>query len=765
MNLKFSIVINTIDRAHSLITLLKALEHQKYQNFEVIIVVGPTNDNTIDVLKEYEGRIHLIRCPTANLSMSRNLGLRAAAGDIVAYIDDDAVPSRNWLAQLNYIFATDPNIAATGGSVYLIHPFQPMIQHSLGVFSVSGKQYDVRNGLLDHLPIEGKGEFWTMRMMGTNMAYRREVLLSVGGFDELYEWVYDDSEVALRLSAAGFLVRPVQEARVYHVPASSRNRKVYTFLAKWWINTKAATYLCTLYWLHFKSDFYSIKNYIQFISGSHIRLYINLYKEKKISLVFLIKSIIYELSALSTGIYRAFKTNKRFSCNFKHIGTEERSFQAFMHESSCLQPAVSPISGSCANIEMAEPPLRIALLSYNYPPRLYDGVGRSTHMLAKGLFALGHTVHVLTHGERPIIQYYDGAYVHHVPYELKRYASLRHLPGVYHRLNYSHAVHECLLRLILNDDIQIVDTPLWLVDGFVTAVSKTLPVVVRPVTANKQISELINDKNQDQNLLSEIERQLLLHANIIAANSNATKQALHNVYNLDDKIDVEVIPYGIEPVSQEQIRPFPYHAPPEKLTVLYVGRLEKRKGIQDLFTAIPHVLQRMPNVEFIIAGADNSIHDGFQSQTGMDYFTFFSKNYPGYLSKVRFLGEVSEEQLNSLYQSCDLFVAPSLYESFGLIYLEAMNYAKPVIGCRAGGIPEVVDDGVTGRLVDPNSPKQLAEAIVTLLKSPRLLYEYGLAGRQRLLNQFTHVHMARGFERIYRLVLSKTRPGPRSQEQ
>ncbi len=121
-----------------------------------------------------------------------------------------------------------------------------------------------------------------------------------------------------------------------------------------------------------------------------------------------------------------------------------------------------------------------------------------------------------------------------------------------------------------------------------------------------------------------------------------------------------------------------------------------------------------------------------------------------------------EEQLSSLYQNCDLFVAPSLYESFGLIYLEAMNYAKPVIGCRAGGIPEVVDDGVTGRLVDPNSPKQLAEAIVTLLKSPRLLYEYGLAGRQRLLDHFTHIHMARMFERAYRLALSQTQSKLRS---
>jgi glycosyltransferase involved in cell wall biosynthesis len=757
MTLKFSVVINTIDRVESLTKLLRALEHQSYQDFEVIVVVGPTNDNTIDALREYEDRIRLIRCLTANLSVSRNLGLRAAAGDIVAYIDDDAIPSRNWLAQLNYIFTSNPHIAATGGSVYLIHPFQPMIQHSLGIFSVSGKQYDVRYNLLDHLPIEGPGEFWTMRMMGTNMAYRREALLAIGGFDELYEWVYDDSEIALRLSAAGFLVRPVREARVYHVPASNRNRKIFTFLVKWWINTKAATYLSILYWLRLKSDFKSVKNYIQFILGSHVKLYIKLYKQKNISLSYLVRSIFHEIVALFTGLCKAFYTNAFFSTIFKPVNSEAEHFRGFMRDSSYLQPAVDPINGNQANIQLVEPPLRVALLSYNYPPKLYDGVGRSTHMLAKGLFALGHTVHVLTHGERQIIQYYDGAYVHHVPYELKRYASLRHLPSVYHRLNYSHAVHECLLRLILNDDIQIVDTPLWLVDGFVTAISKALPVVVRPVTANKQISELVNQENEDQYLLGEIERQLLLHASIIAANSKATRQVLYNVYNLDDKSRIEIVPYGIEPVSQEQIRPFPYHSPPEKLTVLYVGRLEKRKGIQDLFAAIPHVIQRVPNVEFIIAGADNSIHDGFQHRTGMDYFTFFSKSYPESLPRVRFLGEVSEEQLNSLYQNCDLFVAPSLYESFGLIYLEAMNYAKPVIGCRAGGIPEVVNDGVTGRLVDPNSPKQLAEAIVTMLRSPRLLYEYGLAGRQRLLDYFTHIHMARGFERIYRLVLSQTK--------
>ncbi|MCB0151631.1 MAG: glycosyltransferase family 4 protein, partial [Caldilineaceae bacterium] len=136
------------------------------------------------------------------------------------------------------------------------------------------------------------------------------------------------------------------------------------------------------------------------------------------------------------------------------------------------------------------------------------------------------------------------------------------------------------------------------------------------------------------------------------------------------------------------------------------------------------------------------------------YPAYFARHYAAAAPAVTFLGAVSEEKLNELYQTCDLFVAPSLYESFGLIYLEAMNYAKPVIGCQAGGIPEVVDDGVTGRLVEPAAAPALAEAMVELLSSPALLREMGLAGRRRLLERFTHVQMARGFETIYRAVLA-----------
>ena len=103
--------------------------------------------------------------------------------------------------------------------------------------------------------------------------------------------------------------------------------------------------------------------------------------------------------------------------------------------------------------------------------------------------------------------------------------------------------------------------------------------------------------------------------------------------------------------------------------------------------------------------------------------------------------------------ACDLFVAPSRHESFGLVYPEAMNYAKPVIGCRAGGIPEVVDRGVTGLLVAPAAPEELAKAIVELSGSPARVREMGLAARQQVLTRFSYIEMARNFERAYRTAI------------
>jgi glycogen(starch) synthase len=199
---------------------------------------------------------------------------------------------------------------------------------------------------------------------------------------------------------------------------------------------------------------------------------------------------------------------------------------------------------------------------------------------------------------------------------------------------------------------------------------------------------------------------------------------------------VLVAPLGMPDVAATA----PASAPDDTVTVLYVGRLEARKGIDVLLAAMPRVLAANPHIRLRIVG-DNTIA---RPGTATSYLEAWRaqghmQQWPG---RVVFEGRVDDATLRAAYRSCDLFVAPSRFESFGLVFLEAMREAKPVIGSQAGGMPEVVSDGVTGLLLPPGDSGALADAILRLAASAPLRAAMGAAGRARFLRQFTAGIMA-----------------------
>jgi glycosyltransferase involved in cell wall biosynthesis len=110
---------------------------------------------------------------------------------------------------------------------------------------------------------------------------------------------------------------------------------------------------------------------------------------------------------------------------------------------------------------------------------------------------------------------------------------------------------------------------------------------------------------------------------------------------------------------------------------------------------------------------------------------------------VVFTGFVSEATLAALYDRCAAFVMPSTGEGFGLVYLEAMRAGKPVIAARGSAAEEIVVEGATGRLVDPENRAELAGAVANLLAEPKRAKVMGEAGRKRYLEEF-------GYEAFYR---------------
>jgi glycosyltransferase involved in cell wall biosynthesis len=113
---------------------------------------------------------------------------------------------------------------------------------------------------------------------------------------------------------------------------------------------------------------------------------------------------------------------------------------------------------------------------------------------------------------------------------------------------------------------------------------------------------------------------------------------------------------------------------------------------------------------------------------------------------VTFVGYVDDEGLRQEFERCDIFVAPSRYESFGLIYLEAMRASKPCVAIRVGGVPEVVDHGITGVLVDADA-NMLGTAIAELVDDEERRKTMGRAGRRRFETHFSMAAFASDFSR------------------
>jgi glycosyltransferase involved in cell wall biosynthesis len=171
----------------------------------------------------------------------------------------------------------------------------------------------------------------------------------------------------------------------------------------------------------------------------------------------------------------------------------------------------------------------------------------------------------------------------------------------------------------------------------------------------------------------------------------------------------------------------------DNVVVTFVGRLEKRKGIDLFLEALPEMLIENDRLEIRVVGQNFEAYG--LGKTYKDRFLELNEGAP-WLGRVTFLGYVDDEGLKDEFERCDIFVAPSRYESFGLIYVEAMRAGKPCVAVRTGGVPEVVDDGVTGILVEPPA-ESLRHAIRTLVNDPGLRKTMGQAGRRRYEAKFS----------------------------
>jgi O-antigen biosynthesis protein len=209
-----SVIIVSRHRPAALLRCIVGLGQQDHRNFEVIVVADPKAAEAVSALPQ---PIKLISFDQANISAARNLGLAQAAGAVVAFIDDDAVPEPSWLSRLVAPFQDREVVAATG-----FVRGRNGISYQWKACEVDGLGDDHDLNILDTTvvtPTAGRA----VKTQGTNCAFRAETLRQIGGFDPAYRFYLDDADVDMRLVSLG-KTAVVPEAEVHHGYQASARR-------------------------------------------------------------------------------------------------------------------------------------------------------------------------------------------------------------------------------------------------------------------------------------------------------------------------------------------------------------------------------------------------------------------------------------------------------------------------------------------------------------------------------------------------------------
>jgi glycogen synthase len=711
-----SIVVNTYNRARSLERLLPSLDQLDGVSFEVVVVNGPSTDDSDAVLARYADRLKIARCPLANLSRSRNIGIAAAAGDVVVFIDDDALPGDvDWLRKLVDVFDRDPNaqIGAAGGAS--IHRDTGSAEFAGGWTSDYGEQIFTDQGL----PADADPARWYRGTVGNNSAFRRSALVEIGGFDERFLYYLDETDVCLRLARAGYGITYLQSAPVRHYPASSplgepfiRNRRLIT---------RSDTYYC-------------LKNGRDPLPR---RLIETLRRAPRKHFVRELRGFVAEGRISVADLWRLRGQWLRGLVEGIVLGL-------FASRATHLIAATPPPLVPFARRQPAGR-LSICLLSRRLPPDPNaGGVGRYTYDLARGLHELGHRVTIIT--ESAAANRHEGLAFEVVSAGASAPQNgLGQTPVLAQNLSYAEAVSARLETLTAErGPFDVVHASNWGIEAIGVGQKGVLPIVLMLVTPLECVVAAEGwDNSLDLTANIELDQWLVEGAARVCAPSSGVVDSYKGRSGWSGRT-IHTVPLGIvcqPPVTRE---------PRARRRLLFVGRLERRKGIHVLLEVLPTLLERHPEWQCDLVGNTSGLADPgvtFESQFRLRH------SDAGWRDRVVFHGAVSDDDVLSFHREADLFVAPSLFESFGLIYQEAMQFGVPIVGCHVGGVPEVVSHGEHGLLVPPGDAPALESALDRLMSDDTLRHRMGARAEAAVRTQGSHRTMARRMAAEYRAAI------------
>ncbi len=229
-------------------------------------------------------------------------------------------------------------------------------------------------------------------------------------------------------------------------------------------------------------------------------------------------------------------------------------------------------------------------------------------------------------------------------------------------------------------------------------------------------------------------------ARVLAPDASMKNDVVRNL-RIDER-NVALVPNAIDLAEiDREVPPVELGIPLEARVLLSVGRLESNKG----FSFLVRALSRIPKDFLWILVGEGPERGNLEAEIERE----------GLRPHARLLGRVTDDELHALYQRCDLFIHPTLYEGSSMVTLEAMAHRKAVVATRVGGIPDKIVDGENGLLVPPADAAALANAIVEALGRGERLAAWGATSRGLVETRFSWSRRVKELMGLYEEVLRK----------
>jgi glycosyltransferase involved in cell wall biosynthesis len=382
--------------------------------------------------------------------------------------------------------------------------------------------------------------------------------------------------------------------------------------------------------------------------------------------------------------------------------------------------------------------MHIAFLLSEYPHQKVmhsAGIGTSTKNIVTELVKQGVQVSLFIYGQQiETVFVEDGIKMHLIPNKKTSFLTW---------FRYRKYLQNYVNKAIADDKIDLVEAPDW--TGITAFMKLKTPLVIRFHGSDAYFCYLEKRKQKLKNFW--LEKLAILNATAFITPTNFAGKITKKIFKLHGKT-IKTIHNGLPLNEFYNIQ----HTQYEKGLLLYIGTVIRKKGVLELPNILEKVLLKCPEAHLVIIGSDSN---DLLTKTVSTWELMKRDLSDSLKSKIKYVGKIPYNEVQEYIRKANVCVFPTFAETLGMVTIESMALQKPVVNSNIGWAPELIEDGISGFLVDPKNHNLYAERIIKLLTDDNLCNTMGLAARKKTELDFDIKQLAQKNISFYQSLISK----------